>query len=198
MKNWNKKIVSFLLFFTIFCIGTIIYFSKLSSEKTVTYLSASWEYNYKDIEEISEASDFIALVKVDCIEDSFTDTGIPYTEFKVDIVTPIYNAEEGESVTILMTGGETKDEIIEIEDDPLLQPGDEILIFCQQNTNDTYRIISGPQGRLVYNNGELNSLNIVNERVKKANSSSNITIKNEDANELIRQVKKYTNKTHSK
>ena len=90
-----------------------------------------------------------------------------------------------------MTGGETEEKIVELNDDPLLKPGDEILVFCKENADGTYRIISGPKGRLIYNNGKLNSLNVVNSRVKQANPYSNIIVNNADADTLIAEIKGY-------
>lgn len=188
----NKKIIAVvaLTFVAVLVIGSFAYSSHANNAQT-TYLSASWEYNYKDVKEISNASDLIALVKVDGVEDTFVDQNVPYTEFKVDVVNPVYNTNEGDNLTILMTGGEIKGRVTELQDDPLLQSGDEILIFCKQNTDGTYRILSGPQGRLVYNDGKLNSLNVSNARVKAANSASNINIQNVDADMLISQIKGY-------
>lgn len=94
-------------------------------------------------------------------------------------------------MSICMTGGETEDNIIEIADDPLLQIGDEILVFCKENPDGTYQIISGPQGRLIYDNGKLNSLNVANTQVKNANSFSNIVVKNAEADTLIAEIKGY-------
>ena len=133
----------------------------------------------------------IALVTVQGVEDTLVEYNIPYTIFTVEVNTPIFNSVEGENFTIYMTGCETKDKIVELIDDPLLQKGDEILVFCKKNPNGTYQIISGPQGRLVYENGKLSSLNTINSRVKEVNAFSNISIQNADANSLIEEIKGY-------
>lgn len=186
----NKKIISsiIILLAIVLCTGSFVYFS---NKKETTYLSASWAYNYSDIEEISQASDLIALVTVKGIEDTTVENNIPYTIFSAEVNTPVYNSNEGEKFSIYMTGGETTDNIAELKDDPLLQKGDEILVFCKKNTDGTYQIISGPQGRLVYTDGKLNSLNVINTRVKQENPYSNIKIQNADA--LISKIKSYVN-----
>jgi hypothetical protein len=188
----NKKIIAVvaLSFVAVLFLGSVVYNSHANNVQT-TYLSASWEYNYKDVKEISNASDLIALVKVDGVKDTSVDQNVPYSEFKVDVVNPVYNTNKGDNLTILMTGGEIKGRVTELQDDPLLQSGDEILIFCKRNTDGTYRILSGPQGRLVYNDGKLNSLNVSNARVRATNSASNINIQNMDADKLISQIKGY-------
>lgn len=191
MKN-KKLIVVLASIFTItiiLCIGITEIINK--PQKTIEYISASWVYNYKNIEEIAKASDLIALVKVNKEEKLTFEDGIPFTEFSVDIIESIYNAENLDNFIINMTGGKTKDKIIEIIDDPLLNPNDELLVFCRKNENGTYRIISGSQGRLIYSNGKLNSLNAIDKRIAEANSYSNISVQNADAVEMIEQIKSY-------
>lgn len=193
--NKNKK-MTFVIFSAFIAIFTVIAFVNINDrakEKEVKYLSASWEYNYKDIEEITESSDLIALVTVRAVEDTIVEYNLPYTIFTVEVNTPIYNSVEGETFSIYMTGGETKDKIVELIDDPLLQVDDEILVFCKKNPDGTYQIMSGPQGRLVYENGRLSSLNTTNSRVKEVNTFSNINIQNEDAASLIEEIKGYIN-----
>ncbi len=192
----NKKIISsiIILLAIVLCTGSFVYFNnKKDNKKETTYLSASWAYNYSDIEEISQASDLIALVTVKGVENTTVENNIPYTTFSAEVNTPVYNSNEGEKLSIYMTGGETTDSITELKDDPLLQKGDEILVFCKKNTDGTYQIISGPQGRLVYTNGKLNSLNVINTRVKQENPYSNIKIQNADAAALISEIKGYVN-----
>lgn len=159
--------------------------------KETEYLSASWNYNYRDIEEISQASDLIALVKIEDVENMVVENGVPFTIYSAEVITPIYNTTESGNLLIYMTGGETDEKIIEIIDDPLLQADDEILVFCKLSPDGTYQIISGPQGRLVYHDGKLNSLNAVNTRVAQANTFSNIRVQNADADELIDEIKGY-------
>jgi hypothetical protein len=133
----------------------------------------------------------IALVKVEGVENTAVEYNVPYTLFSVDVITPIYNTTENSNFTIYMTGGETKEKKVEVIDDPLLQIGDEILVFCALNSDGTYRIISGSQGRLVYENGKLSSLNVVNTKVAEANPYSNIKVQDVDADELIDEIKGY-------
>lgn len=105
--------------------------------------------------------------------------------------TSIYNSNENQVFSIYMTGGKIQDKIVEVKDDPLLNAGDKVLVFCKKNSDGTYHILGGPQGRLVYENGKFNSLNVVNTRVKQSNTSSNIVIENEDAATLINEIKGY-------
>lgn len=158
--------------------------------KETEYLSASWNYNYKDIEELSKSSDLIALVKVEKIDDMVVKQEIPFTIFSVKVITPVYHTAENATFQIYQTGGEMKEEIVEIVDDPLLQIGDEMLVFCKENSDGTYQILSGSQGRLVYDNGKLNSLNEIDERIKTVNPYSNVKIKNADADILMSEIRR--------
>ena len=66
-----------------------------------------------------------------------------------------------------------------------------MLVFCKENPDGTYRILSGPQGRLIYVNGKLNSLNVADAKVRQANPFSNIEVKNADADSMIEKIKEY-------
>lgn len=186
----NRK-MTFVVLTAFIVIFAVIVIANGAKEKEIRYLSASWGYNYKDIEEITKDSDLIALVTVQGVEDTMVEYNIPYTIFNVEVNTPIFNSVEGENFSIYMTGCETKDKIVELIDDPLLQKGDEILVFCKKNPDGTYQIMSGPQGRLVYENGKLSSLNTTNSRVKEINTFSNINIQDVDADLLIKEIKGY-------
>lgn len=161
-----------------------------NAQQEIQYLSASWPYNYSNLEEISKASDLIALIKVEGVSKSYETRGIPVTEYKVQVLEPIYGTDETQLI-LFMTGREDKNKKIEIKDDPLPHADEEFLVFCKQNADGTITVLSGPQGRLVYTDGKLNSLNAVNENEMEINSSSSIQIVNEDAETIIAQIKSY-------
>ena len=172
-------------------IGAVFYARGDHKTKEVQYLSASWDYSYRDVEEIARASDRIALVSVGNVENTFIDQSVPYTIFSVKVDTPVYNCEEGQEFSIYMTGAETDTKIMEIAGDPLLQPGDEILVFCKENPDGTYRILGGPQGRLVYDDGTLNSLSVVLAQEGEEGMLSGLIVENADARALIREIQGY-------
>ena len=86
-----------------------------------------------------------------------------------------------------------EDYIMEVEDDPLIRDGEEFLVFCKQNKDGTFRVVSGPQGRMVYEDGKLSSLNTENSNARKTNVYMNIHINNVDAETLIDEIKEYLN-----
>lgn len=115
-------------------IGAVFYARGDQKTKEVQYLSASWDYSYRDVEEIARASDRIALVSVGNIE---------------------------------------------------------ILVFCKENADGTYRILGVPQGRLVYDDGTLNSISTVLAQEGEEGMLSGLIVENADARALIREIQGY-------
>lgn len=163
-----------------------------STELKKSYINSSWAYNYGDIEGLTNASDVIALVKVVSISKEYVDQEIPFTEFKVLVITPVHNSKKDDFLIIRMTGGPYKEVLYEMDDAPLLNIGEELLIFCKENTIGTlpsYTILSGAQGRLYYSNGKLNSLGMIDEKFEDS-----IQIKDADLDETINQNHSYLDK----
>lgn len=187
----NKKIIYAVTSFALIAVVGItgFFLTSQSADKEVQYLNASWTYNYKDIKEITLSSDFVALVRVENEIKNYKDSGIPFTEFNVKVIEPVYGADLGENFTIVMTGANTADSIVEVKDDPLLEANQEYFIFGRQNKDGTITILSGPQGRLEYTNGKLNSLQVNNSRVREANPNMNINIVDANVDELINEIK---------
>lgn len=193
----NKKIIfttiSMVCILAIYII-TSFFLNKNKPEPEVTYVSASWDYNYGDVNEISNASDLIALIRVSKLISVERNAGLPFSTFEAEVIKPVYGCEAGDKISIVMTGGKTDKRIVEIIDDPLLVSDQEFLVFTQKNDNGTCTILGGPAGRLEYKNGKLNSLQLVNRRVKDNNKSMNIKIENYDADQLINEIKKIKDK----
>ncbi len=167
--------------------------NKENVPKNKEYLSASWVYNYSDLEEMTKDSDMIALVREDKLLETYEEGGLPFSEYQMQVIEPILGVNQNEEITILMTGGEVEDYIMEVEDDPLIRDGEEFLVFCKQNKDGTFRVVSGPQGRMVYEDGKLSSLNTENSNARKTNVYMNIHINNVDAETLIDEIKEYLN-----
>ena len=167
--------------------------NKENVPKNKEYLSASWVYNYSDLEEMTKDSDMIALVREDKLLETYEEGGLPFSEYQMQVIEPILGVNQNEEITILMTGGEVEYYILEVEDDPLIRDGEEFLVFCKQNKDGTFRVVSGPQGRMVYEDGKLSSLNTENSNARKTNVYMNIHINNVDAETLIDEIKEYLN-----
>ncbi len=183
--NLMKLITAFVMLFSM--LGC----KNNNSDYEKVLLDASWEYNYSDIEELSNNSDIIAVINIDEfeIDDSYSGLDIIMTKYNASIQELIYGDYE-EEIEIIMTGGFDEDEkiIYEIVDDPLMNINDEYLIFAKKNNDGTYRILSGSQGRYVIENNEIYSLNCYDEQVQNSNNSTNIVINGEDKASFINEI----------
>lgn len=128
-----------------------------SNETEKVYMSASWIYGYADVEDLTSHSDLIALVKVNKLSQSI-EGKVPASVYDVTVMDGILGCENDEIVSVYMTGGKKGKQVFEIKSDPLMKKGQEFLIFAQKNQDGTYTVLGGPQGRLVYSKGMLNSL----------------------------------------
>jgi len=192
ISNMKKKTVYAIASIVLVVFTGIAGFSHMHkvNDYETQYISASWAYNYADIEEISQDSDIIALIKVKGPNDTYEINNIPFTQFDVEIIMPIYGASLGEKLNIVMTGGYSEENVtVVILDDPLLKKNEEFLIFARQNEDGTVTILSGPQGRLIHTNGKLNSLTPANSAAHSANEYSNIKVYNADLEDIISEIK---------
>ena len=151
-------------------------------------MSASWSYNYFDVEELTKNSDLIARVAI-------TDDGqykkvndVPMTYYTATVTTPIYGCTVNDTITIAMTGGIEDGILHEIADDPLMKEADD---FCRKNVTGTYAILSGSQGRMSIENGLVSSLNVSNEQVRTYNTDSNISIQDVPLDEFMERIDTY-------
>lgn len=172
----------------IVCLGgfMFLHFSSSKSHQEVSLISASWSYRYYDVQEMAKESDLIALIRVDSLIECTEDQQLPFSTFAVEVVQPVYGCKEGQTINIIMTGGESGKQRIEIKDDPMLEKGQEFLVFARHNETGTYTILGGPQGRLAFRDGKLNSMQYVTERVSK--DSININIHDEALEVIIKEI----------
>lgn len=194
----NQKKVSLLIavvsVLLLCAVVTFTYVNKPTKQEELSLISASWSYNYADIEDIAGDSDLIALIHVNKLLSKKQDSGLPFSTFEVEVIEAVYGCEAGDKISIYMTGGYTGDKRIEIRDDPILEKGQEFLVFTKKNEDGTYRILSGPQGRLEYKDGKLNSLQYVNDRVKQYNAGMNISVQNQEAEALMDKIRSLKSK----
>ena len=154
-------------------------------------MSASWSYNYSDLEELTQNSDLIARISVEDASYYTTDQGIPMTNYTANIDLPIYGCTEDNSIDIVMTGGPDDGVIFEIADDSLMNIDDDFIIFARQNDNGTYTILSGPQGRMSIENGLVSSLNVSNSQVRANHIGSNISVQNVPLDDFVAEINSY-------
>lgn len=164
------------------------------SSKTATdkyekvIMHASWSYGYGSIEEMTKASDIVAIVKIKGAE-NVLDSGIHFTNYTADVKQLIRGNDEKE-ITIHMTGGvdDVTKSVYELSDDPLMQKDDEFLIFARKNQDGTYTILTGSQGRYVVKDNCVYPLNDSTVLVKSLKQRSKITADGETTEEFIEFV----------
>ncbi len=154
-------------------------------------MHASWAYNYGGVKGLCETDelDLVARVKIgEGIQDN--KSGIMTTVFTATVEDLIYGSGE-ETVNVVMTGGVDHKEktIFEISDDPLMQNGDEFIIFARKNESGTYTVLGGPQGRFVIDNDLVYPMSSCSSQAMQINDSADATGKNID--DFIREVKSY-------
>lgn len=144
---------------SVFCLAAVIWVGVwhngakqdiFEGYKTIA-MNASWTDYYGSIKELCEADSLglIARVKIgDGIHENRY--GFNMTVFTAKVEDLIYGSCE-DNVDIIMTGWVDHDTktIYEISDDPLMQKGDEFIIFARKNESGTYTVLGGPQGRFV-------------------------------------------------
>lgn len=153
---------------------------------------ASWIYRYSGIEELSSDCDIIAKVKVTSRRNGPKMTSqLMSTIFTAKIEDLIYGSDEKE-IDIFMTGGIDHEQKIiqEISDDPLMNIGDEFIIFADKNEDGTYTILGGPQGRFVVDNECVYSLREYNSAYS-AEGINVLSTGGENLNDFIEEIKSY-------
>lgn len=164
----------------------------LDTKPQKEYISASWSYGYADVEELTEHSDLIALVKVNGLIKTL-DKSVPASVYSVTVTDPILGCEKDEEISIYMTGGEIDGQIFEVDTDPLMEKNQEFMIFARKNEDGTHTILGGPQGRLLYEDGVLNSLKntslpYANTKNGKTVYDATVNVKDEDLEEIKARI----------
>ncbi|MDF2845486.1 MAG: hypothetical protein K0R00_3912 [Herbinix sp.] len=196
-KIKSRKVVSIgiilgsFLILGIFILNIMLF----NSQPDHIYMNASWTYRYADTSDLTNNSDCIAkiTVKDNGIVGMTKGTNpdlIPNTTFTVEVTKAIYNCSKGDVLNIYMTGGSKDNNIFEIADDPLMKKGEQYIIFAKKNSDGTFTVLGGSQGRMQFKDGKINSLNIANELVKE-NSSSSIKIDNLEEDTFISEIQNY-------
>lgn len=146
---------------------------KMSENNLSCIAIACWANSFPDLESVVNESDLIALVEIDSIHEEYmSDDDIPYTSYKANIIDNISGEASDEDIIISMNGINNKVQHIEVYDDPLMASGEKYLLFLNQNSDGTYKIINGPTGRLIYNDklDTVTSLSALNKSMLNRNA----------------------------
>ncbi len=164
--------------------------SAASGKKTVSK-TVCYAYNYDSLEEMTYVAHFIALARVDSAALTENRSDFAETAFSMTVIEPVYNSRKDETFIIKMEGGETLTTVYKVEGEPLMETGQEVLVFCKMNDDGTYSVINGPQGRLLFENGRLNPLTSENTDGITDGTYSPLPVKNANLIDTIEEIRKY-------
>lgn len=128
-------------------------------------ISASWAMSYDSVGSIAEAADVIVVgtvTGIDSVTDDRRQAGavdapLVFTDFRIRVDETLKGSTAG-TLLVHQTGGISGDAIVEIEDDPLLQAGEQYVLFLLNGPGGTFMVAGGPDGRLVVDDGRTSSL----------------------------------------
>ena len=145
-----------------------------SHAPVTTHLSVSWAVEYRDLGSLKKASDLVVNGAITGVAASTTNRGIPFTDFNVTEISVIYDPRSRGVVTSLVlhqTGGTVNGQMLQVDDDPLFQVGDNVILFLHEFSPGHFYVVGGPTGRFVVDNsGTVHAIN--GEGVAVATSTS--------------------------
>lgn len=163
-----------LLIITIIAIPTILVIASADEpcqsaqygEDKPAAIQVSWAYAYGSFEELSKASDLIAVGRIEKIDSVTsvpvglkTEEGEPriyFTQYLFKIET-VLKGEKVEQVIVNQTGAGNEQIVT---DDPLYSVGETYVMFLREYEPGKYYTLGGPQGRyLIGDEGTISSMN---------------------------------------
>ncbi len=141
---------------------------------------ASWKNHYFDVDSLVKASDIIIEGKVigATLEQRY-DLIFTMQEIEAEKVY-IGDLKEGETVTVLQTGGELNGiETKAFREAPLLDKGDDYLLFLEYSDEGHYLILGGYQGVGKIKNGRVTFSNVRNDEISAVLSGKSLSYVND-------------------
>ena len=137
-----------------------------SAGSRTVLMPASWADGYPTLAAIKEHAEVIVRGRVTAIsgQGEFNNAGTttdptkaapaPYTDFTFAVAAIIKGNVTAGDITIRQTGGTMADGAIEVvEDDPVLEVGDQDVLFLRQFSPGHFFVMGGPAGRFPISNG---------------------------------------------
>ncbi len=125
--------------------------SPSSQPSQTVKISASWAVTYQDLKSLKQGSDVAVRGSISEVANvTQKDRGLVSTDFVFSISKVILDPGQrvkGTSLTIHQTGGIIGDTLYEVEDDPLFQVGEQLILFLHEYSPGRYYVAGGPTGR---------------------------------------------------
>lgn len=130
-----------------------------SGPERVVTLSPSWAEAYPTVQQTARNANAIALITVRGTQSVEVADGAVYTNFNADVTRWVTTSSDTpRSIIVRQMGGKGGSVTYVVDDDPLLQPGQEQLVFLRQFSPGHYVIQGGPTGRLTLSGTQLRAL----------------------------------------
>ena len=117
---------------------------------------------YGDIPSLKADADLVArgeIVGCSSVDSHQTAVGAVYfTDFSFRIESVLHGAASQSAIVIHQTGGVVGGRTVEFMDDPLMQTGDQYVLFLREARPGLYYVLGGPQGRFVVLDERVSSL----------------------------------------
>lgn len=197
-----KKIIYLGILFFSLIIGFTLFYENNSNKVTYDYASASWSKSYSSLVELNNDSEIIGVVTITGIKNTeYINNKIPLTRFEAKVDYALKGCLTNDEIVITQTGINSGDYVFQIEDDPLMKVGNSYLIFGYENEANTVTILSGPQGRFVYEDDKVTSIllsdeylsnkQLTNNSRSKQDKANFVQLLNVEFNEVTEEIKRY-------
>jgi hypothetical protein len=115
-------------------------------------LEASWSIGYHDLKSLKAASAVVIEGTISAVARVTLDTAtnIPYTDFTVSIDKVVFDPQgrvHGATTIVHQTGGIVNGTLYQVDDDPLFQIGERVVLFLHEYDPGKYYVVGGPTGR---------------------------------------------------
>lgn len=193
MKSFisKKRIVIFSILLALI-IGIGAYFQISKSDIIPVEIPACYAMGYLDIQQLVDESDVIATITVkDVVKEWGTNSGsiVPKMDYAFEVTEPIYNVEANQQIIVTQPGGFVemggKTYLYTMLDDPLIEKGEEYMVFLKKTSRGVFMILGGPQGRFRIIDGKVYTL----QHVDKKSNICLIDINGQSLSSFTEQVK---------
>lgn len=128
---------------------------------------ASFAKGYGDLHSLKVGADLVVVGRVGSLLRTTSTpsragaptAGLIFSDYAFQVQQVLSGTLSGATITVHQTGGTANGRTLELDNDPLLQVGQEDILFLHHDpATNTYYVIGGPQGRFVVINGLVSSL----------------------------------------
>lgn len=137
----------------------VICLSACGSENRTVKVDASWAQHYTSLKDLKHNTDLAISGDVTSIGTAVkpADGSLVYSDVAVTVTQIVWNAHSQQSVPSTIhfheNGGTYQGTTYVVDDDPLYQVGQHVILFFTEYSPGQYRVAGGPTGRFLVTNG---------------------------------------------